>query len=76
MESLEILVTMHLLLVFSWVKEIDISWALVAHNYNPSYSVSRDQEDCGLNPAWANNETLSQKTYHKKDWWGGSRYRS
>jgi hypothetical protein len=28
--------------------------ALVAHACDPSYSGGRDQEDCGLKPAWAN----------------------
>jgi hypothetical protein len=27
----------------------------VVHAYNPSYSGDRDQEDCGLKPAWANS---------------------
>jgi hypothetical protein len=27
----------------------------VAHTYNPSYSGSRDQEDCGSKPTWANS---------------------
>jgi hypothetical protein len=32
-----------------------MSQVLVAHAYNPSYSGSRDQEDRGSKPAWANN---------------------
>jgi hypothetical protein len=27
----------------------------VAHAYNPSYSEGRNQEDCGLKPAWVNS---------------------
>jgi hypothetical protein len=27
----------------------------VAHAYDPSYLGGRDQEDCGLKPAWANS---------------------
>jgi hypothetical protein len=27
----------------------------VAHACNPSYAGDRDQEDCGLKPAWANS---------------------
>jgi hypothetical protein len=41
----------------------------VTHACNPSYSGGRDQEDRGLKPAQANSsrdETLSQKTLHKK----------
>jgi hypothetical protein len=30
---------------------ICLGWGLVAHNYNPSYSGSRDQGDQGLKPA-------------------------
>jgi hypothetical protein len=33
----------------------DGSWAPMAHACNPSYSGGRDQEDCGLKPAWANS---------------------
>jgi hypothetical protein len=36
-------------------------WALVAQACNPSYSQSRDQEDCGSKAAQANCETLSGK---------------
>jgi hypothetical protein len=39
----------------------------VAHAYNPSYSGSRDQEDCDLKPAWQIVlETLSQKNPPQK----------
>jgi hypothetical protein len=32
-----------------------VQWVLVALACNPSYSGGRDQEDCGLKPAWANS---------------------
>jgi hypothetical protein len=28
-------------------------WSTVTHAHNPSYTGGRDQEDCGLRPAWA-----------------------
>jgi hypothetical protein len=31
-----------------------LGWALMVHACNPSYSEVRDQDDCGLKPAWAN----------------------
>jgi hypothetical protein len=34
---------------------IKVYWALVAHPCNPSYSRSRDQEDCSSKPAQANS---------------------
>jgi hypothetical protein len=39
------------------------SWVPMAHTYNPSYSGGRDQEDCGLKPAWANSpwDPISKK---------------
>jgi hypothetical protein len=46
-----------------------ISWVLVAHTCNPSYSGGRDHKDYGLKSAWANNfEILSylEKTHHRK----------
>jgi hypothetical protein len=53
-----------------WVLEISwkiLSWALVAHACNPSYSGTGDQEDCSLKPAWAYSswDPIS-KTLHKK----------
>jgi hypothetical protein len=50
----------------------------VAHAYNPSYSGSRDQEDCCLKPALANSlrHYHKKKILHKKGWWSGSRCRS
>jgi hypothetical protein len=43
------------------------SWVPVAHTCNPSYSGSRDQEDCGLKPAWANSsQDPILKKLHKK----------
>jgi hypothetical protein len=40
----------------------------VAHTCNPSYSGSRDQEDHGSKPAWANSSQalISKNTHHKK----------
>jgi hypothetical protein len=32
-----------------------VSQVPVAHAYNPGYLGSRDQEDCGSKPAWANS---------------------
>jgi hypothetical protein len=44
------------------------SWALVAQAYDPSYSGSRDQEDHGLKPAWANSskDPISKKPTTEK----------
>jgi hypothetical protein len=41
---------------------------MVAHPYNPGNSGSRDQEDGGLKPAWANSsqDPILKKTYHEK----------
>jgi hypothetical protein len=41
---------------------------LVAHAYNLSYSVSRDQKDCDLKPAQANTlrDPILKKTHHKE----------
>jgi hypothetical protein len=41
---------------------------LVAHTCNPNYSGGKDQEDCGLKPAWANSsqDPLLKKALHKK----------
>jgi hypothetical protein len=40
----------------------------VAHAYNPSYSGSKDREDQGLTPAWANNlqDLILKKPITKK----------
>jgi hypothetical protein len=43
-----------------WTQENLLSWALVAHACNPSYSGDRDEEDRALKSVWA-VETLSQK---------------
>jgi hypothetical protein len=42
--------------------------ALVAHACNPSFSVGRDQEDCGSKIAWANSlqDPISKKHITKK----------
>jgi hypothetical protein len=39
----------------------------VAYACNPSYSGDRDQEDCGLKPAWANSSARPylEKTHFK-----------
>jgi hypothetical protein len=38
-----------------FIKIIKYSQVPVAHTCNPSYSGSRDQEDHGSKPAWANS---------------------
>jgi hypothetical protein len=44
-----------------------LSWALVAHTYNPSYSGGRDQEDrVQSQPGQVVLETLSQKNPSQK----------
>jgi hypothetical protein len=45
-----------------------LSWTLVAHIYNPSYSEGRDLEHCGLKPTWAKYvpRPYLKKTHHKK----------
>jgi hypothetical protein len=58
----------------------------VAHDCNPSYSGSRDQEDHGLKPAWGKYfmRLYLEKTHHKKravEWlkWqsaGGPKFKS
>jgi hypothetical protein len=35
--------------------KISLSWVLMAHASNPSYSGGRDQEDLSLKPAQANS---------------------
>jgi hypothetical protein len=54
-----------------------ISWAAVAHAYNPSYSGSRDQKDCGWKPAQGNSsrDPILKKPITKKGWWSSSRCR-
>jgi hypothetical protein len=44
------------------------SQLVVARTCNPRYSGGRDQEDCGLKPAWANSSSRSylEKTHQKK----------
>jgi hypothetical protein len=39
----------------------------MAHACNPSYSGSKDKEDCGLKPAQANSseDTITRKKNHK-----------
>jgi hypothetical protein len=36
-------------------KKLHLSWVLVAHACNPSYSRDRDQKDQGSKPAWTNS---------------------
>jgi hypothetical protein len=45
-----------------------LSWALVAHACNPSYTGGRDQEDCGSKPAQANSlrDPISKKLITKR----------
>jgi hypothetical protein len=49
---------------------ITCGWVLVAHDCNPSYSGSRDQEDHGLKPALSKQITRlylkKKKNHHKK----------
>jgi hypothetical protein len=40
--------------ILSWLK-MEASWAPVIHTWNPIYIGGRDQEDCGLKPAWINS---------------------
>jgi hypothetical protein len=49
-------------------KERDVGWAPVAHFCNPSYSGSRDQEDHGSKPAFANSlrDPLLKNPSHKR----------
>jgi hypothetical protein len=51
-----------MLYIFTTIKN-KISWALVAHTCNPSYSGGRDQEDHSSNPAGANSlqDPISKK---------------
>jgi hypothetical protein len=35
--------------------KLRLSGVRVAHAYNPGYLGGRDQEDCGLKPAWGNS---------------------
>jgi hypothetical protein len=46
----------------------ELSWAPVAHTYNPSYSRGRDQEDCSSKPACSNSSERPylKKTHHGK----------
>jgi hypothetical protein len=50
----------------------------VAYACNPSYSGSRDQEDCGSKPTQANSlqDPISKKLITKKGWWSSSCCRS
>jgi hypothetical protein len=52
-----------------------ISWALVAHSCNPSYSGGRDQEDHSSKPSQANNSgnPILKSSSQKYGWWDGSR---
>jgi hypothetical protein len=54
------------------------SWVLVAHACNPSYLGSRDQEDWGLKPPWANSlqDPILKKLITESARWSGSRWRS
>jgi hypothetical protein len=47
-----------------------VSWVLMAHAYNPSYSGGRDQEDRCSKIAWENSllEPILKKVITKKGW--------
>jgi hypothetical protein len=47
---------------------IDLSWALVAHICNPSYSEGTDQEDHSSKPTWSNSsgDPVLKKSTTKK----------
>jgi hypothetical protein len=49
-----------------------LSWALVSHDCNPSYSGGRDEKNHGLKPAWANclQDPILKKNPSQK-WAGG-----
>jgi hypothetical protein len=59
------------------LKDPALSWTLVTHACNPSYSRGRDQEDHGSKPAWANSfqDPILKKPITQKGWWSGSRCR-
>jgi hypothetical protein len=44
-------------------KRIRLSWAPMAHTYNPSYTGSRDEENHGSKPAWANSSMRPFQIY-------------
>jgi hypothetical protein len=52
-----------------------LSWVLVAHAYNPTYSGGRDQEDHGSKSARGHSlqDTILKNPITKKGWWSGSR---
>jgi hypothetical protein len=52
-----------------------VSWAPVAHAYNPSYSGGRDQKDRSLKSARVNSlqTPISKISNTKKGWLNGSR---
>jgi hypothetical protein len=43
-----------------------LSQVLMAHACNPSHSVGRDQEDCGLKPVNSFRDPILKKTHHQK----------
>jgi hypothetical protein len=56
MTSFSVTIKVHVtFFMVEYVIQGDLSWVLVAHNCNPSYSGSRDQEDRGLKPPQANS---------------------
>jgi hypothetical protein len=56
MTSFSVTIKVHVtFFMVEYVIQGDLSWVLVAHNCNPSYSGSRDQEDHSLRPALANS---------------------
>jgi hypothetical protein len=48
-------------------QKIQNGWEPVAHACNPSYPGGRNQEDCDLNPVWANSlqDLISKKPITK-----------
>jgi hypothetical protein len=59
--------TFSLKILSSICSSLSIGWAPVAHACNPSYSGSRDQEDQGSKPSWANRaqDPISKKKKKK-----------
>jgi hypothetical protein len=64
----------HLCETLEEATRMTINQALVTHAYNPSYSQSKDEEDCGLKPDQANSpqDPISKITQPKKGWWSDS----
>jgi hypothetical protein len=52
----------------NFTSKFNLSWAPVAHTYNPTYSGSQDQEDHSSKPAQAKEfvRPYLEQIYHKK----------